>query len=138
MDIAEILRKFRTVAVIGLSRDPMKDSYRVAEYLKSKGYRVIPINPSVEEILGERCYKNLLSIPEEVQRTVEIVDIFRKPEDALQPVSEAIKLKERFGNLKVVWMQLGIISEEAAKIAGEAGLTVIMDKCMMVEHKRKF
>jgi predicted CoA-binding protein len=138
MDVEEILRKLRTVAIVGLSKDPVKDSYRVAGYLKSKGYRIIPINPTAEEILGERCYKTLLSMPEEVQRAVDVVNIFRKSEDTLQPVSDAVMLKERFGNLKVVWMQLGVVNEEAAEKAREAGLTVIMDRCIMVEHKRIF
>ncbi len=136
MNIEEILQKFSVIAVVGLSRESSKESYKVATYLKSKGYRIIPINPIAEEILGEKCYKNLLSIPEEIQRLVEIVNIFMRPERLLQTVIEAVELKRRYGNLAVIWMQLGIINDEAAKKASEEDLTVVMDKCMMAEHKR--
>ncbi len=133
-EIRSILQKNRTVAIVGLSRDPSKDSYLVAEYLQSKGYRIIPVNPFSDEVLGEKCYKSLLEMPENVQATMEIVDIFRPSQDVLPIVDEAIHLRERFGNLKVIWMQLGIVNEEAAKKARGAGLTVVMDKCMKTER----
>jgi len=119
-----------------LSRDPNKDSYKVAEYLKANGYRIIPINPFADEILGEKCYKSLLDIPEEVQRAIEVVDIFRPSQDVPSIVEQVIQLKQRHGKPHVVWMQLGIINDEAAKLAEKAGLEVIMDRCMMIEHKR--
>lgn len=131
-----ILEKYKTIAVVGLSRDPSKDSYRVAEYLKSRGYSIIPVNPFVDEILGQKCYKSLLDIPEEIQKTIEIVDIFRPSKDIPPIVDQAIQLKRKHGNLQVVWMQLGIVNKEAADRAMQAGLTIIMDKCMMIEHKR--
>lgn len=121
---------------MGLSRDPNKDSYKVAEYLKANGYRIIPINPFADEILGEKCYKSLLDIPEEVQRAIEVVDIFRPSQDVPSIVEQVIQLKQRHGKPHVVWMQLGIINDEAAKLAEKAGLEVIMDRCMMIEHKR--
>jgi len=130
--IKSILEKHKTVAVVGLSKDPAKDSNRVAKYLKKKGYRIIPINPFADAILGEKCYKTLLDVPE----TVEIVDIFRPAKDVPPIVDQAIELKKRLGNPHVIWMQLGIVNEEAAKRARDAGLTVIMDRCMMVEYKR--
>jgi len=120
------------VAVVGLSRNPAKASYRVAQYLQSVGYRIIPVNPFVDEVLGEKSYKSLLDVPE----TIEIVDIFRPSEDVPAIVEEAIKLKNRLGTPKVIWMQLGIVNEEAARRAKEAGFTVVMDRCMMVEHRR--
>ena len=131
-EIRSVLKTYRTVAVVGLSRNPAKDSYRVAEYLQSVGYHIIPVNPFADEILGEKCYKNLLDIPE----TIEVVDIFRPSEDVPPIVEEAIELKNRLGTPKVVWMQIGIVNEEAAKRAKEAGFTVVMNRCMMVEHRR--
>ena len=135
-EIKNILNNYRTIAVVGISRQKIKDSHIVAEYMKSKGYRIIPINPFADEILGEKCYKSLLEIPEELQKQVEIVDIFRPSDKVMPIVDEAVKLKEKHGNLKVVWMQLGIANEEAAKKAEAAGLKVIMNKCIMSEHKR--
>jgi len=134
--IGSILEKFRTVAIVGLSRDSSKDSYKVAEYLKLKGYSIIPINPFADEILGRKSYKSLLEIPEDVQKTIEIIDIFRPAQDVLPIVEQAIQMHKKNGNPQVIWMQLGIINEEAAKHSTTAGLTVIMDKCMMIEHKR--
>jgi predicted CoA-binding protein len=127
---------YKTIAIVGLSRDPNKDSYKVAEYLKANGYRIIPINPFADEILGEKCYKSLLDIPEEVQRAIEVVDIFRPSQDVPSIVEQVIQLKQRHGKPHVVWMQLGITNDEAAKLAEKAGLEVIMDRCMMIEHKR--
>ncbi|MGB9135571.1 MAG: thioredoxin [Candidatus Bathyarchaeia archaeon] len=135
-DIKQILKQQRTVAVVGLSRDPEKDSHRVADYLRKQGYRIIPVNPTVDNILGQRVYKTLLDIPPELQKTIEVVDIFRPAEDVLPIVDQAIQLKLQHGMHLVVWMQLGIVNEQAAQKAQKAGLTVVMDKCMMKEHKR--
>jgi len=132
----EILRQYKTVAVVGLSREPDKDSHRVSAYLKKHGFRIIPVNPFADEVLGEKSYKSLLDIPPEIQKTIEVVDIFRPSNDVPSIVEQAIKLKEMFGKPWVVWMQLGIINEQAAEAAEKAGLIVIMDKCIMVEHKR--
>jgi len=136
--IKEILTKYKTIAMVGLSREPDKDSYRVSAYLKKHGFRIIPVNPFADEILGEKGYKSLLDIPAEIQKTIEIVDIFRPTKDVPPIVEQAVKLKEAHGKPSVVWMQLGIVNEQAAETAKKAGLTVIMDKCMMVEHKRFF
>jgi thioredoxin 1 len=134
--IRNILKTYKTVAVVGLSRDPQKDSYKVAKYLKSKGYKIVPVNPFADEILNEKCYKSLLDMPESVQKTIEIVDVFRPSQDAPSIVNEAIELRKKLGKPHVIWMQLGIRNEEAAKRASEAGFTVVMDKCMMTEHKK--
>ena len=131
-EIKSVLESYRTVAVVGLSRNPTKTSYRVAQYLQSVGYRIIPVNPFVDEVLGETSYKSLLDVPE----TIEIVDIFRPSEDVPAIVEEAITLKKRLGTPNVIWMQLGIVNEEAARQAKEAGFKVVMDRCMMMEHKR--
>lgn len=127
---------YKTVAIVGVSRNPSKDSYRVAEYLKKQGFFIVPVNPFAEEVLGEKSYRSLFDIPAEVQKTIEIVDVFRPAEDVPLIVEQAIQLKKLHGVPYVVWMQLGIINEQAAKKARKAGLTVVMDKCMMREHQR--
>ncbi|MEM3851633.1 MAG: CoA-binding protein [Methanomassiliicoccales archaeon] len=134
-EIGEVLSKYRTVAVVGLSKDASKDSHQVAEYLKNKGYRIIPINPNAEEILGEKSYPSLASLPENIAKQVEIVDIFR-PSEAVPPVvEEAIHLRTKYGKPCVIWMQLGISNEAAAQSAREAGMTVIQNRCMMIERR---
>lgn len=137
-EIKEILTRYKTVAVVGLSREPDKDSYRVSAYLKTHGFRIIPVNPFADEILGEKSYKSLLDIPAEIQKTIEVVDIFRPAKDVPLIVEQAVKLKEMHGKPYVVWMQLGIVNEQAAETARKAGLVVVMDRCMMVEHRRFF
>ena len=121
---AEILNFSRVVAVVGLSASPDRPSYKVASYLREQGYRVIAVNPTEKEILGGLCYPNLASIPE----SVDVVDIFRRSEEVPPIVEEAIKI-----GAKAVWMQEGVINEEAAARAREAGLMVVMDKCMRKE-----
>jgi predicted CoA-binding protein len=136
--VREILTNYGTVAIVGLSRDLSKDSYRVAEYLKRHGFRIVPINPFADEILDEKSYKSLLDMPAEVQKTLEIIDIFRPSAEVLPVVEQAIKLKRSYGVPYVVWMQLGIINERAAEAARNAGLIVVMDKCMMQQHRLFF
>ncbi len=135
-EIKEILENHKNMAVVGLSHEKTKYSYIVAEYLKGKGYRIIPINPFDEEILGEKCYKSLLEMPEELQNQVEIVDIFRPSDEVMPVVDEAVEIRKKHDKFKVVWMQLGIINEEAARKAEASGLKVVMNKCMMIEHGR--
>ena len=127
--ISAILREYKTIAVVGLSSDEMRPSYGVAAYLQSVGYRIIPVNPNETEVLGEKSYAKLEDVPEKI----EIVDIFRRPEEVVDPRSNgAIRV-----GAKVVWMQLGVINEAAAEKARAAGLTVVMDACLLVEHKRR-
>jgi predicted CoA-binding protein len=136
--IREILTKYKTIAVVGLSREPEKESYKVSAYMKKHGFRIIPVNPFADEILGEKSYKSLLDIPAEIREKVEVVDVFRRAEDVPPVVEQAVKLREIHGKPLVVWMQLGIVNEKAAEVARKAGLTVVMDKCIMQEHKRLF
>lgn len=136
--VKEVLAKYKTIAVVGLSRDPSKPSYNVPEYLKKHGFRVIPVNPFADEILGEKSYKSLLDMPAEIQKTVEIVQIFRPSDDVLSIVEQAVQLKKKHGAFFAVWTQLDIVNEQAAEIARNAGLLVVMNRCMMVEHKRLF
>ena len=121
----KILKTYQTVAVVGLSPKSDRPSYRVASYLKKHGYRIIPVNPQAKEILSEICYPDLTSIPERI----EVVDVFRSSEQVPAVVEEAIKVEAR-----AVWMQEGVINEEAAARAREAGLLVVMNKCMRKEH----
>lgn len=134
----EILTKYKTVAVVGASRDPSKESNRVAKYLQGQGFRIIPVNPTADEVLGEKCYKGLLEMPADVQKTIEIVDVFRPSSDTPAIVEQAVKLKERYDKPYVVWMQLGIINEQAAEMARQAGIIVVMNRCMMQEHSKFF
>ena len=123
----KILSDFRNVAMVGASPNPERPSYLVNSYLTEHGYNVIPVHPSGQKILGKTSYPDLSSIPGKI----DVVDIFRKPEDVMPIVEEAIKI-----GAKVVWMQEGIMKEEAATRARDAGLTVVMDKCMRKEHIR--
>jgi hypothetical protein len=134
--IKDILKKYKVIAVVGLSKELEKDSHRVSAYLKQHGYRIIPVNPFADEVLDEKSYKSLLDIPPEIQKTIEIVDIFRPSKDVPPIVEQVIKLKQTYGKPFVVWMQLGIVNEQAAEAARRAGLIVVMDKCLMVEHHR--
>lgn len=132
-DIDQIFRKYRNIAVVGLSKDESKDSHRVAKYLKDKGFTIIPVNPTAMELLGEKSYPSLASLPQELKEKVEIVDIFR-PSDAVPPiVDEAIDIRKITGRPFVIWMQLGIINKGAAEKAEESGMTVVQDMCMMIE-----
>jgi predicted CoA-binding protein len=125
--IKEILQKYKKVAVVGLSSDQTRPSNAVAKYLQRKGFKIIPVNPNETEILGEKAYPDLSAIPEKV----EIVDIFRRPEQVPPIVDEAIKIKAL-----VVWMQEGVINHPAALKASENGITVVMDKCMLKECRK--
>ena len=137
MDEAEEVLRYRTIAIVGLSRNPEKDSYKVAEFLKSKGYRIVPINPNTEEILGEKAYPSLRDLPENLKAELEVVNIFRRSEDVLPIVKEALEISKRYGNIKAIWMQEGVINVEAAEAAKKAGLIVIMNRCMMKERLKR-
>jgi hypothetical protein len=132
--IKNILLRNRVIAIVGLSKEAEKDSHKVAAYLQRSGYRIIPVNPFVDEVLAEKSYKSLLDIPPEIQKTIEIVDIFRKTADVPTVVDQVIQLRLVWVKPLVVWMQVGIINEEAAQRARQAGIIVVMDRCLMVEY----
>jgi predicted CoA-binding protein len=125
--IPELLRQAKTIAVVGLSNNPMRPSFGVSEYMQREGYRIIPVNPQETEILGEKCYARLEDIPEHV----DIVDVFRRPEFVPEIVESAIRI-----GAGAVWLQEDVVHEAAAQRAREAGLTVVMDKCILKEHRR--
>lgn len=127
--IKELLTQCKTIAVVGLSDKPHRDSYKVAQYLQQHGYRIIPVHPRIAEVLGEKAYKTLADIPDQV----DMVNVFRKSEETPPVVEEAIALKP-----KAVWLQLGISNDAAAKLATSAGLEFIQNLCIKVEHARLF
>jgi len=126
--IADILKRSKTIAVVGLSSNPMRPSHEVTEYMQSAGYRTIPVNPNETEVLGEKSYARLEDVPEKI----DLVDIFRRAEHVPEVVESAIRV-----GANVVWMQLGIESEEAAEKARAAGLAVVEDACILVEHRKR-
>jgi predicted CoA-binding protein len=126
-EIRDILQSVRTIAVVGLSDKPDRPSHGVAAYLQAHGYRIIPVNPAVRQVLGEKAYARLEDIPEKI----DVVDVFRRPENVPEIVDAAIAI-----GAKVVWMQDGVVHEEAAAKARAAGLRVVMDRCMLRDHRR--
>jgi predicted CoA-binding protein len=123
----EIFEDSKIIAIVGLSANPERPSNRVGDYMKGNGYKIIPVNPTIESALDEKSYPDLGSVPEKV----DVVDIFRKSEEVLPVVQEAVKI-----GATTVWLQEGVINKEAAEYARKAGLRVVMDKCLMKEHQR--
>ena len=126
-EISDILKRYKTVAVIGMSKNPEKDAYRIPEYLMKNGYQIIPVNPSAEEILGQKSYKRLADVPDEI----DIVDVFRPSEDIPNYLQDVIQKKP-----KVFWEQLGIHNPEAEEKIASAGIKVVYDRCMLQEHQK--
>jgi predicted CoA-binding protein len=126
-EMKELLLKTRTIAVVGLSDNPDRPSYHVSAYLQSHGYRVIPVNPTVTSVLGERCYPTLKDVPE----PVDLVDVFRRPDAVPEVVNDAISI-----GAKAIWLQEGVVHHDAAAQAEAAGLRVVMDRCILREHLR--
>jgi uncharacterized protein len=125
--LRRVLAQSRTIAVVGLSANWYRPSHFAAKYMQDKGFSVIPVNPAYAEVLGQRCYPSLAAIP----RPVDMVDCFRKPDDIVPIAREAVAI-----GAKVLWMQLGIRNDEAARIALDGGLDVVMDRCVKIEHAR--
>jgi len=122
-----MFQRARTIAVVGLSSKPYRDSYDVARYLKRAGYRIIPVNPNETEVLGEPAYPSLLDVPD----PIDLVDVFRRAENTPEVARQAAQV-----GAKVLWLQLGIVNEDARRIGHEGGLSVIMDVCLKIEHER--
>ena len=129
MSIKEILERYKTIAVVGLSSHSWRASYSVSRYMQNAGYRIIPVNPLETEVLGEKAYPSLDDVPE----PFEIVDVFRRPEYVPDLVEAAIRR-----NARVIWMQLGVVNEAAAARARAAGLEVVMDRCILQDHMQYF
>lgn len=128
-ELRSILGDARTIAVVGLSSNPLKDSFEVAEYLQAKGYRIIPVNPNETEVLGEKAYPSLLDVPPEIE--IDVVDVFRRAEHTPEIAEQAVRR-----GAKVLWLQSGIVNEEARRIAEGGGLTVVMGVCIRTTSRR--
>jgi len=129
------LEKWRTIAVVGASKNPEKEAYSVPRYLKEHGYRIIPVNPTAAEIMGERAYPSLLELPDEVGRTVEVVEVFRPSDELPQVALQAAEMKRRYGRPFVFWAQQGLESDEAKRILDKSGIQYVMDACMKTVHQ---
>jgi len=127
--ITDLLKKSKTIAVVGLSDSPFRASHGVSAYMQAQGYKIVPVNPTIESALGENSYPSLLDVKEKI----DIVDVFRRSEFVPDLVDQAIQLK-----VPVIWMQEGVVHEAAAEKARQAGITVIMDKCILKEHRKRF
>jgi len=127
--IAELLKRAKTIAVVGLSDNPMRESHGVSAYMQSQGYRIVPVNPHIKSSLGEKAYASLLDVPEKI----DIVNVFRRPEFVAEAVDQAIRLK-----VPAIWMQEDVIDERAAEKARKAGIFVVMDRCILKEHRVRF
>ena len=127
-ELKPIYDQTKTIAVVGLSRNPEKASHSIAGYLQSLGYKIIPVNPSANELLGEKCYSDLTSIPEGID--VDVVQVFRKSGEVLPVVEQAITI-----GVKTIWMQVDIVNEEASELARQSGIDVVMDRCMRATHR---
>ena len=127
--IYDLLTRAKTIAVVGLSDSPLRPSHGVSAYMQSQGYKIIPVNPQIGEALGETSYASLLDVPERI----DVVDVFRRPEYVEEIVDQAIKLK-----VPAIWMQEGVINEHAAEKARQAGVFVVMDRCILKEHRARF
>jgi hypothetical protein len=127
--IRELLLRARTIAVVGLSDSPLRPSHGVSAYMQAHGYRIVPVNPNIEQALGERAYRSLMEVPQKI----DVVNIFRRPEFVEEVVDEAIQLK-----IPAVWMQEGVINQRAAERAQKAGMFVAMDLCILKEHRARF
>lgn len=128
-EIAELLKRAKTIAVVGLSDSPLRPSHGVAAYMQNQGYRIIPVNPTIKGALGEKAVSTL----SDIQEKIDIVDVFRRPEGVPEVVDEAIKL-----GVPAIWLQEGVIHEDAAAKARKAGIFVVMDRCILKEHRRRF
>jgi uncharacterized protein len=127
--VTELLKRARVIAVVGLSDNPMRPSYGVTSYMQSQGYRIVPVNPRLQLSLGEKAYPTLLDVPEKI----DIVNIFRRPEFVGEIVDQAVQLK-----VPAIWMQEDVVNQEAAEKARRAGVFVVMDRCILKEHRARF
>jgi uncharacterized protein len=131
--IHELLSRTKTIAVVGLSESPMRPSHGVSAYMQAHGYKIIPVNPQIAEALGEKSYPSLANIPPEIAKKIDLIDVFRRPEYVDEIVEEAIKLK-----VPAIWLQEDVINERAAERARKAGIFVVMDLCILKEHRVRF
>jgi uncharacterized protein len=131
--IYDLLARVKTIAVVGLSERPMRPSYGVSAYMQAHGYKIVPVNPQIAEALGEKSYPSLLEIPRDVAEKIDLVDVFRRSEYVDEIVEQAIQLR-----IPAIWLQEDVINERAAEKARKAGMFVVMDRCILKEHRARF
>ena len=134
MDIEQILENTSNIAVIGLSKNELRDSHQVSVYMKNAGYNIIPINPTIDSVMGLKSYNSLKNIPEDVLKNIELVNVFRKSEFVKEIVDEVIEINKKYGRIHTIWMQLGIFYDEIDRISKENKLNIITNKCIKIEH----
>ena len=131
----EVLKKFRTIAVVGASKDPAKDANSVPLYMKKHGYKIIPINPTTDQIIEEKTFPNLAALPENIAKTIEVVDVFRPSDQLPEVAKQVVEMKKRYGRPNVFWAQLGLENEEAKKILSDAKIDYVMNNCLRLAHQ---
>jgi len=136
MDIEQILENTSNIAVIGLSKNELRDSYQVSAYMKNAGYNIIPVNPTIDSVMGVKSHNSLKNVPEDVLKNIELVNVFRKSEFVNEIVDEVIEINKKYGRIHTIWMQLGIFYDEIDRISEENKLNIITNKCIKIEHGR--
>lgn len=136
MDIEQILENTSNIAVIGLSKNELRDSYQVSAYMKNAGYNIIPVNPTIDSVMGVKSHNSLKNVPEDVLKNIELVNVFRKSEFVNEIVDEVIEINKKYGRIHTIWMQLGIFYDEIDRISKENKLNIITNKCIKIEHGR--
>jgi len=132
----ETLRKYRVIAVVGASKNPEKDAFSVPQYMKEHGYRILPVNPTADQIVGEKAYPSLSDIPTDLAKQVEIVDVFRPSEDLPKVAQQTVDMKNRYGRPFVFWAQIGLENDEAKRLLSENGIQYVMNDCVRAAHRR--
>ena len=136
MDIEQILENTSNIAVIGLSKNELRDSYQVSAYMKNAGYNIIPVNPTIDSVMGVKSHNSLKNVPEDVLKNIELVNVFRKSEFVNEIVDEVIEINKKYGRIHTIWMQLGIFYDESDRISEDNKLNIITNKCIKIEHGR--
>ena len=136
MNIEQIFENTSNIAVIGLSKNELRDSYQVSAYMKNAGYNIIPINPTIDSVMGVKSYNSLKNVPEEVLKNIELVNVFRRSEFVEEIIDEVIEINKKFGKIHTIWMQLGIFYDQVDRISEENKLNIITNKCIKIEHGR--
>ena len=136
MNIKQIFENTSNIAVIGLSKNELRDSYQVSAYMKNAGYNIIPVNPTIDSVMGVKSHNSLKNVPEDVLKNIELVNVFRKSEFVNEIVDEVIEINKKYGRIHTIWMQLGIFYDEIDRISEENKLNIITNKCIKIEHGR--
>ena len=136
MNYFDVFSRSKNIAVIGLSKNNTKDSYRISQYMERSGYQIIPVNPTADFIMNKKAFPSLLDLPKNIVKDLDIVNIFRKSDHVLPIIKECIEIKKKYDNLNTIWMQIGIQNNNANMLLSKTGLNIVMNKCIMIEHKK--